>query len=213
VLPGPSRLPLLLLPLLVACAGPPDPPVAAPPADSPPAAPAPADSAVKAAAPAATEATVSPPVTLEQFRAAFPVGTKIRLLIAAKGKPTEEQRWTWVKADNDGCVIATTVHDEKGTLIRDEGTNASKWTELLSHGSFPAAKTERSDSSIEVPAGRFETWLFTVRDQAKDGTPLVKRYHFAKTMPGPPVLFTIEGAGVEIFRMTMLERTGKAGGQ
>ena len=74
-------------------------------------------------------------------------------------------------------------------------------------GKFPAAKTERSDSSIEVPAGRFETWLFTVRDQAKDGTPMVKRYHFAKSMPGPPVLFTIESAGGEVFRMTLLERS------
>jgi hypothetical protein len=159
------------------------------------------------------DATVSPPVTLEQFRAAFPVGTKIRLLMAAKGKPTEEQRWTWVKADEDGCVIATTVHDEKGALIRDEGTNAATWAELLSHGRFPAATTERSDSSVEVPAGRFETWLFTVRDKAKDGAPIVKRLHFAKTMPGPPVLLTIEGAGAEIFRMTMVERTGSAGSQ
>jgi hypothetical protein len=155
----------------------------------------------------AQEGVVSPPVTLEAFRAAFPVGTKIRLSFAEKGKPVEEQRWTWVKADKEGCEIATTVHDASGKLLRDEGSSPATWAELLSHGRFPAAKTERSDSSIEVPAGRFETWLFTVRDVGKDGTPMVKRYHFAKSMPGPPVLFTIESAGGEVFRMTMLERT------
>lgn len=201
----PLLLPLLLL---AACARSsvapvaPVAPAAPPPAASSPVGPASTDAEAKG-----PEEVVSPPVTLEQFRAAFPVGTKIRLSIAAKGKPTEEQRWTWVNADKDGCVIATTVHDEAGKLVRDEGASPSKWTELLTHAVFPAAATERSDSSIEVPAGRFETWLFTVRGKAKDGTPVVKRYHFAKAMPGPPVLFTIENAGGEVLRMTMLERT------
>ena len=52
-----------------------------------------------------------------------------------------------------------------------------------------------------------DTWLFTVRDTAEDGGPMVTRRHFAETMPGRPVLLTMERSGVEVFRMTMLERT------
>lgn len=40
-----------------------------------------------------------------------------------------------------------------------------------------------------------------------DGVMLVKRCDFAKTLPGPPALFTIERQGEEIFRMTMIERS------
>lgn len=160
-------------------------------------------------APAAEEAagTVSPPVTLEQFRAAFPVGTTIRLRLAAKGQPTVVQTWVWTAVDETGCTIASTVHDEAGALLKDEGESRATWAELMGHATFPAARTVRTDGAVAVPAGTFPAWVFTVQDAAEDGTPQVKTYHFAKTMPGPPVLFTIQQGGEEVFRMTTIERT------
>ena len=97
--------------------------------------------------------------------------------------------------------------DFPGALLQDEGSSRSTWAELMGHAAFPAAQTTREDASVEVPAGRFDTWLYTVEDSAEDGTPQVKRYHFARNLPGPPVLFTIEQGGAEVFRMALLERT------
>lgn len=152
------------------------------------------------------EPTLSPPVTLDQFRAAFPVGTHLRLSIAVPGQPTVEQRWTWTAADAEGCTIAATVHDADGTLLNDEGAAPTTWAELMTHAVFPASRTTREDASVDVPAGHFDTWLFTVRSTAKNGTPKVERHHFAREMPGPPVLYTVEEGGTEVFRMTLLER-------
>lgn len=151
--------------------------------------------------------TVSPPVTLEQFRAAFPVGTTIRLKVAAKGQPAVVQKWVWTAVDADGCTIAAQTLDEQGALLKDEGERRTTWAELMGHAVFPAATTERSEGVAAVPAGTFPTWVFVVQAAAEDGTTQVKRFQFAKTMPGPPVLYTIEQGGEEVFRMTLLERT------
>jgi hypothetical protein len=129
------------------------------------------------------------------------------MLVETAGQPPVEQRWVWTAADAEGCEIAATLHDADGRLVKDEGAGRSAWTELMGHARFPAAKTERADATITVPAGTFDTWLFTVRDTAEDGGPMVTRYHFAKSMPGPPVQLTMERSGVEVLRMTMLERT------
>ncbi len=186
----------MLLTLALACAPHPAPPVAAAEAQAAPA----------ATEVAPSEATISPPVTLDQLRAAFPVGTKIRLGITMKDKPPVEQRWTWTAVDPDGCTIASTLHDADGNLLADEGAARSTWAELMGHAVFPAARTTREDSRVEVPAGTFDTWHYTVTDTV-DGAPVVKRFHFAKTLPGPPLLYTLESGGVEVFRMTMIERT------
>ncbi|MDP2310026.1 MAG: hypothetical protein Q8P18_28670 [Pseudomonadota bacterium] len=165
-----------------------------------------------AAAPAPD--TISPPVTLDQFRAAFSVGTRIRLSIAASGAPIIEQRWTWTAVDDIGCTIATTLHDETGAPMpadpaapSDQGPLRHEWAELMGHAVFPAARTTMIESTVDVPAGHFATWLYTVQDTEADGTQKVTRYHFAQTMPGPPLLMITEVGGVEVFRMTMLERT------
>jgi hypothetical protein len=180
----------MLLALLLACA-----PKAAAPTD----APAPADAPAEAFAPHVH--------TLDELRAGIPQGTRIRLGIAVAGQPTVEQRWEFVKVDAQGATIASQVYSEAGELLQDEGTGTSTWEELYRHADFPAATTTREESSVEVPAGKFDTWLYTVPKVGEDGSPEVHRYHFAKAMPGPPVLYTAERGGSEFFRMTMLERT------
>jgi hypothetical protein len=188
-----------MLLLLLACAPHPAPPVASTP-------PAASTAAVAPGAPVSPAATVSPPVTLDAFRAAFPVGTRIRLSIAAKDQPTVEERWTWTAADATGCTIASQVYDANGSLLQDEGSANSTWEELMAHARFPADATTQADGHIVVPAGEFDTWVFTVHDTAEDGAPRVRTFQFAKTKPGPPLLYTIEQGGEEVFRMTMLER-------
>lgn len=91
-------------------------------------------------------------------------------------------------------------------MLEDEGAATSTWAELNEHATFPAASTVREDAVLDGPLGHLETWRYTVTSTGPDGVMVVKRYEFAKTLPGPPVLFTIERQGEEIFRMAVIER-------
>ena len=65
--------------------------------------------------------TVSPPVTLEEFRAAFPKGTTLLLRFTVPERPPLEERWTWTHSDADGCTIHTLSCDADGAVLEDEG--------------------------------------------------------------------------------------------
>lgn len=154
-----------------------------------------------AAAPA--DAITSPPFTAEELRRAFPVGTTVRLRIRMSGEADREHRWQVTAADESGMTLATWMYAADGTLLKDEGENTSTWAELLTHAQFAAARTAREDSTVEVPAGTFDTWLYTVVEPEKDR---VSRYHFAKTLPGPPVRYTIQEGKGTVMEMELIER-------
>jgi len=164
--------------------------------------------AVASTAPASVAEAIAPrPFDADQLRAGIPQGTIIRLTIAQAGKPTVEQRWEFVSCTAESAMIASKVYDTAGNLLEDEGVATSTWAELNEHATFPAAATVREDASLDGPLGHLDTWRYTVTSAGDDGVMLVKRYDFAKTLPGPPALFTIERQGEEIFRMTMIERS------
>ena len=146
--------------------------------------------------------------TVEQLRASMPVGTVIRLRVRAAGAPEVEQRWEVTAADALGVTIASRVLGADGALLKDEGASTSTWAELYSHADFPADRTLVGPSSVDVPAGHFETVLYTVIGTPEEGgRDFVKQLHFAKDLPGPPVYFTIvDGKGTTL-EMTLLERT------
>jgi hypothetical protein len=160
-------------------------------------------------APAPADAIAPRPFTLEELRAGLPVGTRLRLRIRKAGEPEREERWEVTSADAEGCVIASQVYDAAGQLVSDEGSARSTWVELNEHATFPAARTVKEASTVEVPAGRFDTWLYTVvGTPGEGGADFVKRYHFARNLPGPPVSFTIVDGKGTVLEMTLLERSG-----
>ena len=159
-------------------------------------------------APAPPDAIAPRPFTIDELRAGLPAGTKIRLRIRKAGEPDREERWSFTEADAEGCVIASTVYDATGQLVEDQGAARASWAELNEHATFPAARTVREASSIDVPAGHFDTWLYTVVGTPEEGgTDFVKRYSFARNLPGPPVQFTIVDGKGTVFEMTLIERT------
>ncbi len=133
------------------------------------------------------------PFTAEQIRAAMPVGHEIRYQLEVTGAPRLDIEWRVVAADEQGVTI-----EDLGTPGKKETTS---WVELMKHASFPADRTTRREGTIEVPAGRFETLEYVVR--LEDG---VKTLHFAKSLPGPPVLVVEESGGQVKLRMTLLSR-------
>lgn len=180
-------------------------------AATPPAPRLPVAAPVTVAAPAASSTEALPdgtaprPFTAEQIRAAMPVGHLLRLRMEAPGAEPQEQRWEVTSADATHCTIASKVYDQSGVLARDEGAGTSLWTELRDHAAFPAAETEITSGTIEVPAGRFDTRVYKVT--SRDGVhTVVKTLHFATALPGPPVLMTVEQDGVLAMKMTLLER-------
>lgn len=155
--------------------------------------------------PALSDGTAPRPFTAEQIRQAMPLGHVVRVRFEAQGAEPHEQRWEVTFADATRCTIASKIYDLRGALVRDEGSGTSQWTELREHAAFPAAETVISSGTIEVPAGRFQTRVYRVT--SRDGLfTTVKTLHFATTLPGPPVLMTVERNGEQVMKMTLLER-------
>jgi hypothetical protein len=52
---------------------------------------------------------------------------------------------------------------EGGSLLTQPVTSTETWEELRDHASFPAALTIRTEERVDIPAGHFDCWLYTVR--------------------------------------------------
>lgn len=149
---------------------------------------------------------IAPPFTKDDLRTSIPAGTELKLRISAAGQPTVIQHWVFTASDASGCTIAARILAEDGTtLIKDEGEGTSTWAELETHGRFPAARTARTDASVDVEAGHFDTWLFVVQPE-KPGGP-IKKVHFARTLPGPPVLMEVTQGDELLMKMELVSRT------
>jgi hypothetical protein len=59
----------------------------------------------------------------------------------------------------------------------------------------PRGPWEITEETVEVPAGKFECWLYTV--QKREGDPAVVRLYFAKKLPGHLVKIANEEKGKE----------------
>src|SRR5262245_18403647 len=71
--------------------------------------------------------TVSPPLTLDEFRAAFPVGTSILMRFVEIGMPPMEERWTWIAVDEEGSTVSTLSCDDEGKLLSEYGVLETTW--------------------------------------------------------------------------------------
>jgi len=145
------------------------------------------------------------PFSADQIRAAMPVGTTWVFRIETAGMPVEVSEWTVTAATEDSVTIRTVARNEAGEEVKPAIEETSDFEQLLSHARFPAAATVRREGSVDVPAGQFETISFEVSTSQGEMTSL-RSFHFAKNKPGPPVLFTAQTNGREVFRMTSLKR-------
>ena len=146
------------------------------------------------------------PYTANQIRAAMPEGTMIWMRMETPGKVTQEE-WEVVDADDETCTMSSKVYDESGKkLLEDKGERTHKWTELRDHASFPIATTMRAEGRIDTPVGSFDSWLYIADTVGEDGLPLLMHFHFAKELPGPPVLMTRTVDGKTVLTMKMVGR-------
>ncbi|HYU15850.1 MAG TPA: hypothetical protein VEL05_07260 [Candidatus Acidoferrum sp.] len=156
---------------------------------------------------AAAEPGIAPrPFTAEQIRAAMPVGTEIRFRVEESGKPVTILQWRVTAADEATMTMTARMLGEDGAVLAEEPATPTRWDELVGHATFPADRTTRTQGTVDLPAGRFDTIDYTV-SETQGASKTVSAFHFARSLPGPPVLIVVEKDGTEVRRMTLLSRT------
>lgn len=73
------------------------------------------------------------------------------------------------------------------------------------NGAFPREPSKKLDKTINIGLSRFFMWIRYLLANNESAEQLI-RFHFAKSLPGPPVLMTTEQDGHEVGRMILLER-------
>lgn len=124
--------------------------------------------------------------------------------IESEGVPTSHQVFHFTR-DADGASLFQAWNEDADRQVVGEVTLAApNWEELQGHASFPEERTTIENVDTKTPFGTFPCWLYTVRDTA-EGKDTAQRFHFARELPGPPVLVEMESGGRVFFRMEMIE--------
>lgn len=156
------------------------------------------------------EAMLPTPFTAPQIQAAMKPGLEIRFEILAGERPKVISVWSVLGNEDAGLRFEqSTVAADGSTVLEGPKTGpATPWEELRRHAEFPSGNTERREAPVSIPTlGTFDGWLYTRTESDGDQT-TVSTFHFAKDLPGPPVVMTTDIDGVRQMQMTMVRRSG-----
>jgi hypothetical protein len=147
------------------------------------------------------------PFTAEEIRDEWIEGFQI---VIQRRSPSEErlERWTVVRADEDGAVIEYADIDAYGNVSGEPTIQRSSWQELRDHASFAADHASRERVVRQTPLGEFEGWLYIVGDNESGTT---TRFFFASELPGAPVAMEMVDDGTTLVALEQLERYRPAG--
>lgn len=150
--------------------------------------------------PPAAPAVAPIPYTVDQLREGCPAGRVIVFRMEMAGKPAVRRAMRFVAVTPEGADVETTVVDDTGAPLKAPSREHASWEELRKHGAFPQDRTTIAEDTVTTPAGTFACSVYTVRGEGDE----VKRFWFAKTMPGPPVLFFTEKGGARAMTSTLV---------
>lgn len=142
------------------------------------------------------------PFTAEQIRDATKTGRTYRFAMR-EGEQTLTATIRFTAVTPEGATIERSVVDAAGNTL-NQGTDEATWSELVEHASYPAGQTEITETTVEVPAGKFDAVLYTVTAE-QEGKAFSSRAYFAKTLPGAPVKVEITLDGKSMLSMELLE--------
>jgi hypothetical protein len=184
---------------LIALAGcGPKPPPAAPVTENLPEAAADGDAAQPEGAPK----LATPPFTAEQIRDATKVGRTYRFVMH-QGEQDLNVTVRFTAVTPEGSTIERSVVDAGGNTL-DQGTEQTTWEQLMDHAAFPADATVITETTVEVPAGKFDVLLYTITSE-QDGNPVVSRMYFARSLPGAPIKAEVTVGDQPMFSMELVE--------
>ena len=88
----------------------------------------------------------------------------------------------------------------EGEQLGEAFEASAAWSGLQSHAGFPADATVVSESEVEVPAGTWTCWIYTVTNGD-----MVNEFAFAQNLPGPPIRMVTTKDGERVYAMTLVE--------
>lgn len=98
------------------------------------------------------------------------------------------------------CSIETMYFDMDGFTSTTETEDHVLWTDLQYHASFPLDEVTITEVRLELAAGTFDCWNYTLND----AFPGRDEFYFAKDLPGPPVYMrSLDDDGTVIFEMEL----------
>ena len=106
----------------------------------------------------------------------------------------------FLSGDAEGAEQESWTEKPDGERLSEPERKRSTWRDFQGHASMPAATTEISEETIDIPAGRFECLKYTRLDD--DG---VNTFWFAKSAPGMPLKFEMRSGGELVFSSTAIE--------
>ncbi|MCA9584450.1 MAG: hypothetical protein KC657_03745 [Myxococcales bacterium] len=131
-----------------------------------------------------------PPFTAEQIRAATKLGRTFKYRVEGGGEK-KERVLTFTKVDDAGAEIYTGG---------DRPTKRIGWIVLQKHMEFPQDHATTHEEVTKTPAGKFNCVVYTVTGDDDE----ISTYHFAKELPGPPVLFFVSKGGKRLRTNTLI---------
>lgn len=164
----------------------------------------PAEDGSAAAEPAEAPALATPPFTAEQIRDATKAGRTYRFAMR-QGEQTLTVTMTFTAVSPERATIERSVVDASGNTL-DQGTEETAWEDLVDHASYPADQTQITETTVEVPAGKFDAMLYTITAD-QDGKAFVSRMYFAKSLPGAPVKAEVTLGDQQMLSMELVEHT------
>jgi hypothetical protein len=139
------------------------------------------------------EAMAPPPFTAEELRMAITVGESWRYRVETSMTWPTEQLTTVIAASSDSVRFRRESWDASGAPMGDPSESDATWAELVTHALYPARSTTIEEVSIEVAAGTYAGWRYTVTGPG--GSEVVAE--FARELPGPPVRYASSDRDLE----------------
>jgi predicted small lipoprotein YifL len=156
----------------------------------------------EAAQPEGAPRLATPPFTAEQIRDATKVGRTYRFVMH-QGEQDLNVTVRFSAVTPEGATIERNVVDASGNTL-DQGTEETTWEQLMDHAAFPADATEIAETTVEVPAGKFDVLLYTIKTE-QEGKAVVSRMYFARSLPGAPIKAEVTIGDQPMFSMELVE--------
>lgn len=141
------------------------------------------------------------PFTADEIRMGNAPGTWKRYRIS-QGEREFFQHFEFVQAEKpELAAMKVVMYDVEGNELGATEAPPAAWTALQAHASFDEDKTVIGRDTIQVAAGEFDCWTYTV-DTAEGEQSF---YWFGIEQPGPPVLMETRVNGAVQKRMELFD--------
>ena len=144
------------------------------------------------------------PFSADEIRRSCTPGSWRKYLIEIPGRPSTYRILRFTGGTKHGTEVSSTMTDLEGKPFGEERRLRASWKALQSHASFPTGRTTVHAESYRTPAGTFDCWRYDVTGRS-GGQRELKRFWFAKTLPGSPIAFERFLGGKRVFRMILVQ--------